>query len=654
MNISVIGGGPGGAFAAFLLKKARPEWDVMVYERSPPAVTYGWGIVLPEKLYTTLRSVDEPTCERIEERNRHWDPIDTIHCGERVRCGGHPYTSILRSDLLEILQGRCQELGVDMRFETEIEDVDAVAADADLVLGADGIHSSTRDRYADEFGTELTDGENLFSWFGTEQQFAALTHIYVEDEHGLWHGAAYPGPMSTFVVTCEPDTWRRAGIDGMSEDEYIGYLEDVFADHLGNHGLVSNNDRWRPFTTVSNETWHHENVALLGDSAHTAHFTIGSGTRMAIEDAIGLARALDEHGNDVETALEQYEADRKPHVDLLQKAADRSQRHFEHLERYARLDPIPFAALYLTRTGHNSYESLREEDPSFVADIDRWFASTARDGSSPDGDPGPPLEQPFTLGSITVPNRLVAVRELDSGPDGRLSDGAEHRLLEGDRAGLVTVPVVVSADDHERPSLHADADVDRWEAALDRFGRERDAIVAARLVHDGVVTDGDGSHVDESGGRVGRAFREAAERAANAGFDALELDIDGGADAPTDNLEDLPISVVEAARDAWPDDRPLLATLPAVDGDERGREDSYATARAFADRGCDALSIVPSGDEPDPPSLGAEHSKRVRNEVGVPTVAGGPQPSADAVNTALASGRADLCTIDPDAFDEGE
>ena len=701
MNVNVIGGGPGGAFTSLLLKKHDPSWDVTVFERYPPSTTYGWAIVLPEKTYSILREADEPMCERIQDATVRWDPIDTVHQGERVRCGSHPYTSVMRNELLEILQNRCRELGVDFRFEAEVDPTE-IADESDLLIGADGLGSETRETFAEGFEPTLIEREDKYTWFGTDQPFEALTHVYEENEHGVWHGAAYPArTTSTFVVTVDTETWHDAGMDDATGAESLEYVADLFGDHLDGHGLRSKDDRWRQFLTVKNERWHHENVVLVGDAAHTAHFTIGSGTRMAMEDAVALAEGFERFPGDMDGALDWYESRRKPHVEALQRAADLSVTHFENLSRYVGSDPERLAFLYLTRTGSNSYEALRDRDPTFIDGIDRWFAGTCG------GDPGAePADQPFSLRELTVENRFVApVTVADTAVAGTPDDAHLRHVVERGREDaelVVTNPVAVSSAGRitpGTPGLYESNHAGAWSEAVDRI-HDHGSRVGTTLVHAGrrgsaqrrthlwphplpkgdswetlapsaipyddgwpTPTEMDGTNMT----RVREAFAGATERADAAGFDVLSVHAGhgyllGSFLSPLTNHRgdeyggdlsarlEYPTSVVAAVRAAWPDSKPLSVTLPATDWAEGGFdvEDASVAARAFQDAGCDVMTVVAGGTVPHEtpvtdPSRYRRYSHWIGNETDVPTVSTTYLTTRDEVNTMVAGGRADLC-----------
>lgn len=706
MEVNIIGGGPSGSYLALLLKQSFPEWDLNVYEQYPPATTYGWGIVLPEKIYPVLQEADAPSADDIESSVTRWDPIETWYRGERIECSGFPYTSILRSTLLEILQDRCEDVGVEMHFETEA-DPRELRRSSDLLVGADGLGSGTREEFSEAFGPEVEAGRNKYAWFGTDKSFDALTHVYVDTADGVWHAAAYPGPTSTFAVSCAPETWQNAGMDERTGASAKAYLEDAFNDALDGHELLSKENKWRNFLTVENETWHHDNVVLIGDSAHTAHFTIGSGTRMAIDDAIALRDALESTPEDLEGALRSYERDRRPHIDALQGAAELSQMHFEHIERYADMAPVQLAFVYLTRTGYNTYESIRREDPTFIRAVNRWFASSRGIPAGANSVQEPAL-QPFDLEGVTLQNRAVAAPgPRDAAVDGNPIDDQMNRLVSRANTGVgaVLAPrVAVSADGRITPGtwgLYEDSHVDQWSAAIDRIHELTAAKVGVELLHAGRrgatqpqtrVTDrplavrnswsllapspipyADYSQVPDAMDandmdRVRTDYVAAAKRAVDAGADFLQLHAGHGyllasflspltnhrGDGYGGDLQNrmrYPLEVVEAIQAACPA-TPLSVTLPATDWASDGYDvqDAFTVAETLGGRGVDLVSVVAGQTVPEQdPEYDAGtfrlYTHWIRNKVGIPTLSTAHNLTLDEVNTVVAGGRADLCTV---------
>ncbi|MGQ4556049.1 FAD-dependent monooxygenase [Halobellus sp. GM3] len=700
MNVNTIGGGPGGLYASLLLKKTHPDWDVTVYERNPPDVTYGWGIVFPDRTISNLAEADTPSHEAIVDAFERWDPFDIRFDGHAYRCGGNTFASMMRTDLLRVLQDRCREVGVDLRFDTEITDVQSVAGDSDLCLIADGIHSRARDAYAAEFGTEILEGEARFSWFGTEQDFDALTHIFVENDDGIWCAHTYPSPTSTFIIDCDAETWERSGLADASESEYLEYLEDVFAEHLGGHSLLSQQDQWRTFETITNEHWHHENMALLGDAAHTAHYSIGSGTTLAMEDAIGLMNAFEEHET-VEDALPAYEAARKPFTENLLSAAERSRIHFEDVRRYYDLPPRQFAVHHLTRSGRLTYGSLKRRDPSFIGGFDEWFAAATPGESTVRS----PAYQPVRLGDVVFANRFV--RSLDptySAVDGVPSSAqrAAFSAAATDEPGLLlTEPLAVAPEARPTagtPGLYTDEQADVWGDAVASVADE--IVAGVRLHHAGPNAAREPKSLRNGGltarestwaprlsseypvrpdrfriqsmtaddrAAVADDFAEAARRSADAGFEYLHLDSgpethlgacltqwDGPSAAPRQHA----LSIVESVADAWPSELPLGVSVPVADRDAAGLslDVAFDVVDRLAATGCDVVAPVDvtSEDRHVAQKGPSDFSDDIRNETDVPTLATVPTTSVDKVNTLVSTGRADLCVFPREITDGGK
>jgi 2-polyprenyl-6-methoxyphenol hydroxylase-like FAD-dependent oxidoreductase len=368
MRINVIGGGPAGLYFALLMRRHGAAREVVVYERNPPGATFGWGVVFSGRTLRNLREADEVSHRRITESFETWDNVDVVLRDSRVTVRGNDFSGVARIRLLNILQERCAEVGVELRFDTAVEDVAALAGECDLLVGADGVGSAVRERYADDFRPALAEGRNKYIWYGTRQLFHGLTLTFRETEAGVFaaHSYKFSKGLSTFIVECDGETWRRAGLERMGDAEARAYLEGVFARDLGGEALLSNNSRWINFLLVKNARWGRGNVVLLGDALHTAHFSIGSGTKLAIEDSIGLFRHF-AAGLDVAAALEAFERERRPVVEEYQRAADESRVWFERAREHVRLEPLPFAYSLMTRSTRVDREGLRRRDPAFVA-----------------------------------------------------------------------------------------------------------------------------------------------------------------------------------------------------------------------------------------------------------------------------------------------
>ena len=457
MRIAVLGGGPGGLYFAALAKQLDARHDITVWERNAADDTFGFGVVFSDETLGGIEHADLEIFSRMRREFARWDDIDVHFRGATFTSGGHGFAAMSRKRLLAILQARCASLGVRVHFRTEAPDVAALAASHDLVVAADGMNSATRGRFAAAFGPDLERRRCRYIWLGTDLVFDAFKFYILDTPAGVMqvHGYPYSEQASTFILEMHEDVWRRAGFGdaaasglapGQSDEASIELIRGLCADVLGGHGLVANNSRWTSFTTVRCQTWRHGNVVLLGDAAHTAHFSIGSGTKLAMEDALALAACLHEQDG-VSGALAAYEAERRPVVASTQRAAQASLEWFENIGQYADQDPHQFAFNIVTRSRRVTYDNLRLRDPEFVADMDGWFASAvAPDGPAEDGaGPRPPMFQPFRLGGLELANRVVvSPMDMYSARDG--VPGDFHLVHLGSKAlggaGLVMTEMV--------------------------------------------------------------------------------------------------------------------------------------------------------------------------------------------------------------------
>jgi anthraniloyl-CoA monooxygenase len=371
MKIKIIGGGPAGMYFAILMKQAAAAYDITIYERNGPDDTFGWGVVFSGKTLSNLRAADGPSHAEITRNFKAWDNVDVVHRGKKISIHGNSFSGIARLRLLKILQHRCEKLGVEVRFRAEVADFDSLRPDCDLLVAADGVNSLVRQTLKDQFQPDLSVRPNKYIWYGTNQLFHGLTLTFRETPAGVFaaHSYKFDKTTSTFIVECDPQTWQQAGFAEMSEANTRAYLAGVFAPDLDGQPLLSNNSKWLNFLLVKNARWSFQNVVLLGDALHTAHFSIGSGTKLAMEDAIALKESFDET-SDVAEALRRFEKVRKPVIEDYQAAAYDSMVWFENARDYMHLSPIELAYVLMTRSGKVDRESLRRRDPEFVANYE--------------------------------------------------------------------------------------------------------------------------------------------------------------------------------------------------------------------------------------------------------------------------------------------
>jgi anthraniloyl-CoA monooxygenase len=372
MRINIIGGGPAGMYFAILMKKADARHDITIYERNGPDDTFGWGVVFSGRTLNNLRVADEASHAEITRDFEAWDNVDVIHRDEKISIHGNSFSGIARIRLLKILQRRCETLGIEIRFRQDVNQVEALKRVCDLLVAADGVNSLVRQVFSANFQPDLSDRPNKYIWYGTNQLFHGLTLTFRETRDGVFvaHSYKFDATTSTFIVECDPETWARAGFSEMTEERVRAYLERGFAKDLGGFPLLSNNSKWINFVLVKNANWYFENVVLLGDALHTAHFSIGSGTKLAMEDAIALAQSLSK-SKDVGAALANFEKARKPVIEDYQAAAYESMLWFENAKDYMRLSPIELAYVLMTRSGRIDHETLRRRDPNFINAYER-------------------------------------------------------------------------------------------------------------------------------------------------------------------------------------------------------------------------------------------------------------------------------------------
>ena len=371
MKINIIGGGPAGRYFAILMKTADAQHNITIYERNGPHDTFGWGVVFSGKTLNNLRAADEASHADITEDFEAWDNVDVVHRDQKISIHGNSFSGIARIRLLKILQKRCEDLGIQIKFRNEVNDVEALKGDCELLVGADGVNSVVRQTFSAEFQPNLSTRPNKYIWYGTEQLFHGLTLTFRETPAGVFaaHSYKFDQTTSTFIVECDPDTWANAGFGHLTDEETRAQLAEVFAPDLNGYPLLSNNSKWINFVLVKNAHWCHENVVLLGDALHTAHFSIGSGTKLAMEDAIALKQSFDQRSN-VTEALLRYEKGRKSVIEEYQAAAHESMLWFENAGSYMHLMPIELAYSLMTRSGRVDDAELRKRDPDFMSSYD--------------------------------------------------------------------------------------------------------------------------------------------------------------------------------------------------------------------------------------------------------------------------------------------
>ena len=514
MKIACIGGGPAGLYFAISLKLRDPSHEIEIFERNAPGVTFGWGVVFSDLTVDNITRNDPASAKAITEEFAHWDDIDVHFRGETITSGGHGFIGIGRKRMLEILQGRARELGVALHFNTECDPADPKWRQYDLVIASDGANSRFRDAESEAFGVDVDVRANKFVWLGTSKVFDAFMFAFEETEHGwIWaHAYRFAPDCSTFIVECAEDTWRNLGFDKMSQDESIAACEKLFAQYLDGHSLQSNathlvgSAAWLNFRRIKCERWSSGNVILLGDAAHTAHFSIGSGTKLALEDAIKLADVLDKSSPSslgegdrsknggralsLEAALDEYQVERSLEVLKLQNSARNSTEWFETLGRYTHFEPLQFAYSLLTRSQRISHENLRLRDRDWLEGVERWFWKRATDGQS--NKTAPPMFAPLKLRKMTVENRVtVSPMAMYSAVDGVPNDF--HFVHYGERAiggaGLLfTEMTCVSPEGRISPGctgMWNDEHVAAWKRIVDFVHAQSKAKICLQLGHSG-------------------------------------------------------------------------------------------------------------------------------------------------------------------------
>ncbi|MFF7896299.1 bifunctional salicylyl-CoA 5-hydroxylase/oxidoreductase [Streptomyces sp. NPDC007907] len=699
LRVAIVGGGPGGLYAAALLKRLDPNRHITVWERNAPDDTFGFGVVLSDETLGGIEHADPEVYQALQQHFTRWDDIDIVHRGSRHTSGGHGFAALGRKRLLEILHTRCRDLGVDLRFHTEAPD--DLPHTHDLVIAADGVHSTTRETHADVFRPRVTSHRCRYIWLAADFPFDSFRFEIAETEHGVMqlHGYPYAPDASTVIVEMREEVWHAAGFDELGTAESIERCAKIFAEALRGRPLQSNNSTWTTFRTVVNDRWSHGNLVLLGDAAHTAHFSIGSGTKLAVEDALALAACLEEQGS-LSEALAAYETERRPVVASTQRAARASLEWFENLPLYVDQPPRQFAFNLLTRSRRVTHDNLRLRDARFTQRVEREFGC-------PPGTP--PMFTPFRLRGLTLRNRVVvSPMDMYSAVDG--VPGDFHLVHLGARAlggaGLVmTEMVCVSEQGRITPGcagLYTGRQAEAWKRITNFVHAQAPGTaIGVQLGHSGrkgstkLMWEGMDEPLEEGNWplvapsalpykefsqtprELSRAqltdvreqFTASAVRAARAGFDLLELHCAHGyllsgflspltnrrTDAYGGSLEKrlrFPLEVFDAVRNVWPGERPMTVRISAADWAEGGTtpEEAVEIARAFAAHGADAIDVSTGQVVADErPEFGRSYqtpfADRIRHTTGVPVIAVGAISSWDDVNSLILAGRTDLCAL---------
>ena len=731
----MVGGGPGGLYFSILMRKVLPDCSVTVFERNAAADAFGFGVVFSDETLTVFEHADPESFAAITERFARWTDIDIHHRGLVTRSGGHGFSALGRRELLGVLQERAVGLGVDVRFSCEAPALDSLDW-ADVVVAADGASSAVRSALHSVFAPSLEPRGCRYIWLGTDLVFDAFKFFIQETDWGVFQGHAYPydATMSTFIVETHSDVWQRAGLDrsdseglppGVSDTASVEFCSSLFASELDGRPLLANNSKWIRFVTVRNRRWCSDNVVLLGDAAHTAHFSIGSGTKLAMEDAVALAWAFRVFGDDVRSALSSYETERRPIVESTQRAAQASLEWFEGLGRYVEQERTQFAFNLLTRSRRVTYENLRMRDPEFVAEVDSRFAS-AVGGSAPGADdarfasvgtgsngdappsPRPPMFMPLRLRELSLPNRVVvSPMDMYSAVDGTASDF--HLVHLGARslggaALVMTEMICVSDVGRITPGcagMYCEEHVAAWKRIVSFAHDYGGCAIGAQIGHSGrkgstkLMWEGiDEPLPSDNWPVIGPSpiaysprnqvpremtrwdleavrgeFARATFGAVEAGFDLLELHCAHGyllssflsplSNARSDryggsleNRARFPLEVFDACRAIWPSGKPMSVRISATDWVAGGFDGDQAVsfARMLLEHGCDIVDVSSGQVSPlEKPAFGRSYqtpfADRIRNEVGIPTIAVGAISSYDDVNTIVLAGRADMCAL---------
>jgi len=719
VRIAIVGGGPGGLYFAALAKQLAPDREITVWERNAPDDTFGFGVVFSDETLGGIEHADPAVYRAMEREFARWDDIDVHVKGQTITSGGHGFAALSRRRLLQILQQRCRELGVTLHFRTQAPDPRALTAGYDLVVAADGANSATRAAFAGTLRPEVDVRRCRYMWLGTDLVFDAFKFYIEQTPHGVMqvHGYPYDATGSTFIVEMHDSVWQAAGFGriapaslapGESDEASIARIRELLGGVLGGHAVHANNSKWISFGTLRCQKWRHGNVILLGDAAHTAHFSIGSGTKLAMEDALALAACLHEQPG-LDAALAAYEAERRPVVASTQRAAQASLEWFENLGQYLDQEPEQFAFNIMTRSRRVTHGNLRVRDPEFADRIDAWFAGHEKRRGMAPGDVVPPMFQPLRLRGLELKNRvMVSAMDMYSAADGTPSDFHLVHLggkALGGAALVMTEMVCVSAPGRISPGcagMYAPGHEAAWRRVTGFVHERSTAKIGLQLGHSGrkgstkLMWEGIDEPLPEGNWdlaapsplpylpgvsqvpreltvadmeRIRQEFAAATRAAQRCGFDLVELHCahgyllssfispvtnqrgDGYGGSLARRLR-YPLEVFGAMRAVWPQDKPMTVRISATDWYPGGitGEDAIEIARAFQAAGADAIDVSTGQVTPDEtPAFGRSYqtpfADAIRNQAGIATIAAGVISSYDDVNSIILAGRADLCAL---------
>jgi anthraniloyl-CoA monooxygenase len=703
MKITVIGGGPGGLYFSILTKNAMPHCQIDIYERNKPDDSFGFGVVFSDETLGEFLKRDMQSYELIRSKFAYWDDIIVARDGESVNIAGNGFCGCSRKTLLQLLQQRCVEEGVNLHFEQNVDDLSRFA-DSDIILASDGIASAIRTKHENEFGTKIELKKNRFVWLGSTKPLDAFTYFFRSTPHGtiVAHSYQYEEGMSTWIFECSDETWQKHGFEVTNEEDTMAKIAEIFKEELDGHPLISNKSYWRKFPHVTNEKWYHKNIVLLGDAKATAHYSIGSGTKLAMDCAIGLSDAVIANPNNVQAAFAQYDKTRRNTVEMIQYAAVVSLDWFENMDRHMQHPFQQFAFGCMTRSKKVTYENLRLRDSSFTDKVLEEF----NDNYNVNIKNQSAAFSKFKLRKLELPNRIVmAPMGQYSALDGEVSDW--HLVHYGSRAtggvGLIITEMTAISETGRITEgcagIYNAEQLNQWKKITDFIHNNTSTKIAIQLGHSGrkgatkKPWEGNGPMETpwnlisaspipfnenfatpkemtlEDMEEIKSQFIQATKNADEAGFDMIELQAHHGfllasflsplTNIRTDefggsieNRLKYPLEVFKAIRDVFPTEKPISVRISATDWAENGisEQEVIAIATAFKAAGADIINVstgnTVAGQKPLTGRMWqTPFSDAVRNTVHIPTITAGYIQDIDQINTIILNGRADLVAL---------